>query len=99
MQKKTLEERNERVRKIIEEEIGDKYSVFFRKSNVSNSYYYIIGKNNSKITLRFSDHKSKTMKSFDLSRRVKPEAVHRYVRRKIKALEILNVNNLMSQLI
>lgn len=98
MQKKTLEMRNERVRKIIEKETEGKYSVFFRKSNDTNSYYYTISKGEARITLRFSDHKANSgIKSFSLTKRVKPEAVHRYVRRRLKDLEVINVNTLINQ--
>lgn len=98
MQKKTLDERNERIRKIVEEETKGKYSVVFRKSKDTNSYYYVIRKGEERITLRFSDHKSQGMKSFNIANeKLKLDSVARYVRNRLKDLEIKNVSNLIKQ--
>jgi hypothetical protein len=98
LQKKTLDERNERIRKVIEKETKGKYSVFFRKSKDTNSYYYVIRKGDERITLRFSDHKAQNMKSFNIANeKLKLDSVTRYVRNRIRDLEIKNVANLIKQ--
>lgn len=98
MQKKTFDERNERIRKIIEEETRGKYSVVFRKSKDTNSYYYIIRKGEERITLRFSDHKAQGMKSFNIANeKLKLDSVSKYVRNRIRDLEIKNVTKLINQ--